>query len=389
MNERFIPLSVPNLKGNELKYVTDAIQTEWVSTAGKYVELFERGIAEYVGTEGAVACQSGTAGLHVALLVLGITDNDAVFAPALTFIAAVNPIKYVGAKPIFMDCDKSLCIDPVKLEEYCSKECNFIEGKLIDRSTGRHIKAVIVVHVFGNMADMEKILEIAHQYNLRVIEDATEALGTCYISGKYEKKFAGTLGDIGVYSFNGNKIITTGGGGMLVSANQEYLINAKHITTQAKSEELYYTHDVVGYNYRMTNVQAAIGLAQLELLEDFIRKKEKNYLYYKKRIAEINGLELLCFREATRSNHWFYGINCAEFQADRDTVIVELGKNKIQTRPIWGLICDQKPYVKDQKYHIDQALYYWKNIVNVPCSTNLTYEQIDTVIECLLEISRR
>ena len=194
-----------------------------------------------------------------------------------TFIAAVNPVKYIG-QTNFYGCDDSLCMDADKLLEFCEEECNFSNGKLINKNTGKHIKAVLVVHVFGNMANMEKIIEIAKRFNLKVIEDATEALGTYYTGGKFKEKYAGTIGDVGVYSFNGNKIITTGGGGMIVSNDEELLKRAKHLTTQAKSDELYYTHDEIGYNYRMTNLQAALGLAQLEQLEQFINTKRK--LFY-------------------------------------------------------------------------------------------------------------
>lgn len=287
MSQSFIPLSVPNLKGNELEYVTHAVETEWVSTAGPYVKDFEEKIAEYVYTKGAVSCQNGTSGLHIALQVCDVTREDEVIVPTLTFIAAVNPVKYIGAEPIFMDCDDSLTIDADKLLEFCQNECSFINGKLINNKTKKHIKALVIVHVFGNMADMLKITEIAKEYNLKVIEDATEALGTYYIEGNYKGKYAGTIGDIGVYSFNGNKIITTGGGGMIVSNDEELLKRAKHLTTQAKSDELYYTHDEIGYNYRMTNLQAALGLAQLEQIEIFIKIKKENYYLYKESIKDI------------------------------------------------------------------------------------------------------
>ena len=244
MSQKFIPLSVPNLKGKELEYVTHAVETEWVSTGGPYVNDFELKVAEYAKCIGAVSCQNGTSGLHIALEVCGVTKEDEVIVPTLTFIAAVNPVKYIGAEPIFMDCDDSLTMDVDKLKDFCEMECSFLDGKLINNSTKKHIKALIVVHVFGNMADMERIIEIANKYNLKVIEDATEAIGTYYIEGKYNGKHAGTIGDIGVYSFNGNKIMTTGGGGMIVSNNEELLRKAKHLTTQAKSDELYYTHEL-------------------------------------------------------------------------------------------------------------------------------------------------
>lgn len=383
MNEKFIPLSVPNLKGNELKYVTTAVETEWVSTGGPYVNDFEKNIAEYVHSKGAVSCQNGTSGLHTALLLTGVTNADAVIVPTLTFIAAVNPVKYIGAEPIFMDCDDSLCMDPVKVREFCENECEYVDGKLFDRVTKRQIKAILVVHVFGNMADMESIMEIAHTYGLKVVEDATEAIGTYYTSGKFQGKYAGTIGDVGVYSFNGNKIMTTGGGGMIVSDNEAYLQRAKHLTTQAKSDELYYTHDEIGYNYRMTNLQAALGLGQLEQLDTFIVTKRKNYLYYKNRIEELKGLRLLPVRGDIRSNYWFYAVYCDDFALNRDELIQYLSDNKIQSRPIWGLIHEQSPYVDARSYKIDKAKEYWAHVVNIPCSTSLTDEDAKMVMDVI------
>ena len=379
MSGKFIPLSVPNLKGNELKYVTTAVETEWVSTGGPYVNDFENRVAEYVHAKGAVSCQNGTSGIHTALLVAGVTQEDAVIVPTLTFIAAVNPVKYIGAFPVFMDCDDSLCMDPDKLEKYCEQECNFSNGKLFDRKSGKQIKAVIVVHVFGNMADMEAILSIVEKYNLILIEDATEAIGTYYTEGKLKGKYAGTIGHIGVYSFNGNKIITTGGGGMLVSDNRKYLKHAKHLTTQAKSDELYYTHDEIGYNYRMTNLQAALGLAQLEQLEDFIETKKKNYAYYKELLKNTEGIKLLPFRRTVRSNQWFYALYCDGEKFNRDGLIEYLTENQIQSRPIWGLIHEQKPYENSFAYKIEKAKMYWKHVVNIPCSTSLTSDDIERV----------
>lgn len=383
MGEKFIPLSVPNLKGNELKYVTEAVETEWVSTGGPYVNGFEEAMAKYVGTPAAVSCQSGTSGLHISLILTGVSREDAVLVPTLTFIAAVNPVKYIGAMPIFMDCDDTLCMDPVKLEAFCREECDFLGGKLIDKQSGRHIKALVVVHVFGNMANMEAICRIAKQYNIKVIEDATEALGTYYTEGEFAGRFAGTLGDIGVYSFNGNKIITTGGGGMIVSHNKEYLARAKHLTTQAKSDELYYTHDEIGYNYRMTNLQAALGLAQLEQLESFIKVKEENYALYCSLLGNEEGLKILPFRKGTRSNRWFFALYCDNCLYDRDYLIKFLGENRVQSRPIWGLIHQQLPYEGSRTYKMEKAEHYWQRVVNVPCSTNLTAEDVEAVAQLI------
>lgn len=384
MNNKFIPLSVPNLRGKELEYVTNAIRTEWVSTGGPYVNEFEKQVSEYVGSKGAVSCQSGTSGLHVALQCCGVTKDDEVIVPTLTFIAAVNPVKYIGAEPIFIDCDEALTLDVAKLKEFCEVRCKFFDGKLINIKTNKWIKAVVVVHVFGNMVDMEGIMEVAQRYNLKVVEDATEAIGTYYLSGKYIGKYAGTIGDVGVYSFNGNKIITTGGGGMIVSNDENILKRSKHITTQAKSDELYYTHDEIGYNYRMTNLQAALGLAQLEQLEGFIKVKKENYEYYSERISEIDGLNILGFKDNIRPNYWFYALYVdKDYLLNRDQIIKYLASKNIQTRPIWGLICDQKPYVGSQVYKIERARLYLEHVVNIPCSSNLTKEDINFIIECL------
>lgn len=374
--EKFIPLSVPNLKGRELEYVTHAIESEWVSTAGPYITDFEQSLAKYVGVDEAVACQSGTAGLHLALMACGVNACDEVFVPTLTFIAAVNPVKYIGAEPIFMDCDDSLTIDPIKLNEFCEKECNFDNNVLVNKKTQKKIKAIIVVHVFGNIANMKTIVEVARKYNLKIIEDATEALGSFYTKGIYKGCYAGTIGDIGVYSFNGNKIITTGGGGMIVSKNTEYINKCRYLSTQAKNDNLYFIHDEIGFNYRMTNIQAALGLAQLEQLETFINIKRDNYFEYQKQ-----GLKLLRFSSDIRPNYWFYSY----LTDDRDNLINYLGEKKIQTRPIWKLIHTLKPYVNSQNYKIEKALYYYEHVVNLPCSTNLQKEDANIVAYSILK----
>ena len=382
MNNTFIPLSVPTLGSRETEYVTEAVETGWVSTGGPHVTQFEEKLAAYVGAPGAVSCQSGTAGLHLALLLAGVTPADAVLVPTLTFIAAVNPVRYVGATPVFMDCDESLCLDPVKLERFCRQECDYDGRVLIHRATGRPVKAVVVVHVFGNLADMDAILKLAEEFHLTVIEDATEALGSRYADGRY----AGTRGDVGVYSFNGNKIITTGGGGMLVSRHEDWLGRARHLSTQAKSDELYYTHDEVGYNYRMTNLQAALGLAQLERLEDFIAVKHRNYRLYAERLAGIPGLRLLDVRPDTRSNRWFYALLC-EDEAMRDDLLRYLADRQIQSRPVWGLIHEQAPYAGALTYQVQQAVYYQRRVLNIPCSTGLTEEDAARVAAAIGEFA--
>lgn len=384
MKEHMIPLSVPNLKGNELQYVSSAVETEWVSTVGPYVTEFESNLAAYVRAPAAVACQSGTAGLHVALQLCGVTSDDIVLVPTLTFIAAVNPVRYIGAEPIFMDCDDTLCLDTIKLETFCSEECNIRNGKLIHLTTKKCVRAVVVVHVFGNMAGMTRIMDIASRYHLKVVEDATEALGTHYMGGVMNNAYAGTIGDMGVYSFNGNKIITTGGGGMIVSHDSAKLQHARHLTTQAKSDPINFKHDEIGYNYRMTNLQAALGVAQMEQLEGFIRTKRENYTHYAKLLATVPHLRFLPFVADARCNYWFYSLYLEKgFPLTRDELISTLGEEHIQTRPIWGLIHEQVPYMEARTYLIEKAVQYERRVVNLPCSTSLTKEQIEIVAKAV------
>jgi perosamine synthetase len=382
---KMIPLSVPNLKGNELKYITDAIESEWVSTGGSYIDKFEKNISKYVNVDKAVACQSGTAAIHLALKLCNVERNDEVIVPTLTFIAAINPVKYENAEPIFMDCDDTLNMDLDKLEVFLERECDFINGKVINKKTKRIIKAIIIVHIFGNMVNMEKLLNISSKYNLKVIEDATEALGTYCNFGKYKGKFAGTIADFGIYSFNGNKIMTTGGGGMLVGENNDLLDKAKYLSTQAKDDPHKYYHNEIGYNYRMTNLQAALGVAQLEQLEKFINNKKNNYDLYKKYIDDINGLKIINFNDNTRPNYWFYSVyvNEEKYGLSRDELISKLAKLKIQTRSIWGLIHKQKPYIECQTYNIIKAYKYVENIINIPCSSNLLKDDVERVIKHL------
>lgn len=384
----FIPLSVPNFQGNEKEYVNEAVVSEWVSTGGSKVGDFENAIAHYVGMPRAVACNSGSSGLHLAAMVAGLGKGDEVLVPTLTFIAAVNPTtRYVGAEPVFIGCDDSLCMDPAAAERFCAERCELQGERLIDKATGAHVKAIVVVHVFGNMADMPAFLALAEKYHLILIEDATEALGTHYTEGPLKGKFAGTIGDVGVYSFNGNKIITTGAGGMVVSNHPDWAEHAKHISTQAKADELQFLHDEVGYNYRMTNLQAALGLAQIEELEGFIAHKHAMWQMYKDALDGKNGYRILDFDEnGVRPNKWFYSLYLEDDRHDRDSLIAALQKEKIQTRPVWALIHEQADYPGSQAYGLEKAEEYRKRIVNLPCSTNLTREDCQRVIDLLLSL---
>ena len=382
-----INLSVPNLSMDILDNLKECLESGWVSTGGRFIPEFETKVKNYMKTKFAAGVQSGTAGLHMSLQVLGVQRDEEVFVPTLTFIAAVNPTTYLGASPIFIDCNDSLCMDPLKLEKFCSEECDFKEGVLVNKKTNKKIRALVIVHVFGNMADMEKIMDIAKKYNLRVLEDATEALGTYYTEGRYKGKYAGTIGDIGVLSFNANKIITTGGGGMVVGDNEELVEKVRFLSSQAKKDTLYFIHDEIGYNYRMLNLQAALGTSQIDQLESFIETKIKNYKIYKEELEKIEGLEILPFVEGIRANHWFYSlkIDKEKYGIGRDELLQKLVDAGIQTRPIWGLIHQQKPYSACQNYEIEKALYYYDRILNLPCSSNLTEKEVYQVIEKIKE----
>ena len=385
-----INLSVPNLSMDILDNLKECLESGWVSTGGRFIPEFETKVKNYMKTKFAAGVQSGTAGLHMSLQVLGVQRDEEVFVPTLTFIAAVNPTTYLGASPIFIDCNDSLCMDPLKLEKFCSEECDFKEGVLVNKKTNKKIRALVIVHVFGNMADMEKIMDIAKKYNLRVLEDATEALGTYYTEGRYKGKYAGTIGDIGVLSFNANKIITTGGGGMVVGDNEELVEKVRFLSSQAKKDTLYFIHDEIGYNYRMLNLQAALGTSQIDQLESFIETKIKNYKIYKEELEKIEGLEILPFVEGIRANHWFYSlkIDKEKYGIGRDELLQKLVDAGIQTRPIWGLIHQQKPYSACQSYKIEKALYYYDRILNLPCSSNLTEKEVYQVIEKIKEFKK-
>ncbi len=386
MSEPFIPLCVPNFEGNERKYVDDALDQGWVSTGGAYITRLEKDMADFLKVSNVAACQSGTSALHLSLIEAGVMPQDVVLVPPVTFIAAVNPVKYQFARPVFIDCDDSFCMDPKKLLRFCQEECSFEDGVLTYQ--GAKVKAIVIVHIFGNMADMEAIMDIAGTYHLKVIEDATEALGTRYTEGRYRGKYAGTIGDFGAYSFNGNKIITTGGGGAVTANRKETVDHIRYLSTQAKDDTHYYIHYEVGYNYRMTNLQAALGVAQMEELPEFIRRKHKNYIRYAEQFADFPYAELMPFRKGTESNHWFYclKIDRDKIQESMRIIITLLEKRGIGTRAIWGLINEQKPYQKETVYELEKAPYYAARILNIPASTNLTEQEIDRVAKTIREV---
>lgn len=384
----YITLSTPNFIGNEQKYTSDAISTTWVSTGGQYINTLENDIAQYVGCESSVAVCNGTSALHLALKLLGVTDNCNVIVPTVTFMATVNPISYLGATPIFMDCDDTLNMDIDKLSKFLEQETYKKDNNTYFKHNDKVIKALVIVHIFGNLANMDKLMELSDEYNIKILEDSAESIGGYYTDTKYKGQYSGTIGHAGVYSFNGNKIITTGGGGLIVSHDNELLKKAKHLSTQAKTDEIYFKHDEVGYNYRMTNLQACIGVAQFECLEKFIQIKNDNYEYYKQKIKDIKGLSLLPFNDFCRSNKWFYSLVITEeYKLNVHELIKKLQEHNIQSRPIWSLVHEQIPFINSYSYEIEKANYYVEHILNIPCSTHLTHDQIDYITDILKKLN--
>lgn len=382
-----IALSVPCLSGNELKYVTECIETGWVSSVGSFVTRFEKELASYVGSKYSAAVCNGTAALHLSLLVAGVKPGDEVFVPALTFIAPVNTIKYVNADPVFIDCDDYMNISAESLDKFIKDNCIFKNKKLINKKTGKHISAIIPVHIFGHPVDMDAIMTIAEDNNLKVIEDATESLGSYYIKGRYNGKKTGTIGHLGCYSFNGNKIITTGGGGMVVSDNGEMIEKIKYLSTQAKDDSLFYVHNNVGYNYRMTNLLAALGCAQLEKLDAYIKIKRDNFNLYNKLLKDTVGISLIKEPFYAFSNYWFYSlfVNESEFGISNIDLLQKLKDKNIESRPIWTLNHMQRPYKDCYKTPIKNSGLFFDNILNIPCSVDLKLKDIRFVAETIVE----
>ncbi len=380
-----IPLSVPHIAGNEWQYIKECLDTEWVSSAGKYVDLFEQQVAKLAGSKFAIACVNGTAALQVALEVAGLKPDEEVIVPTLTFIASVNAVRYNRAEPIFFDCDDYYCLNIDKIIEFIRQETIFKHGASFNRKTGKRIRALVAVHVFGNAVNLEPLLELCHERGILVVEDAAESIGTVYRGGKLDGKATGVVGDIGFYSFNGNKIITTGGGGMIVTNNSEYAERARYLTTQAKDDEVRYIHHNIGYNYRLTNIQAALGVAQLEKLGEYIERKRTNYQYFKQAIDQIPGLHLAEVPPYCEPNYWFYNLQIDKdiYGRDREELLALFTAEKIQVRPVWYLNHWQKPYVKNQTYKIEKAIQLFEKTLNIPCSVNLTTEQRTKVIEVL------
>ena len=375
---KFIPLCVPHISGNEWEYVKECLDTGWVSSVGSYVTRFEKMTADYVGTKHAVAAVSGTAALHTALLVAGVEPDDEVIVSNLSFIAPANAIRYCGAWPVFVDVDPDYWqMDHRVVEEFLKTKCSLSEGALVNKDTGRRVRAILPVHILGHPVDIDPILELARRYNLVVIEDATESLGAVYKDRK-----VGRLGDIACFSFNGNKLITTGGGGMIVTDNDEWAARAKYLTTQAKDDEIEYVHGTVGYNYRLTNVQAALGCAQLEQIEPFIEKKRAIAKRYEDAIHSLPGLSPMPHAAWADPVYWLYTILIDEttYGEDSRALMRRLAQNNIQARPLWQPLHRSPAHATAQSCGGEVTDKLNRMALSLPCSVGIEPQELESVI---------
>ena len=382
---KYIPLCVPSIGEKEKQYVNECIDTEWISSAGKFVDRFENKISEYVKSKYAVACVNGTSALQVSLRMLGVQNNHEVIVPTLTFIAPINAIAYNGAKPIFMDADNYFNIDQHKTISFIKTGTFFNNGYTYNKLTKRKITAIIPVHVWGNAVWMDDLVELCNKRNIAIIEDGSESLGTIYSKGNHKGQHTGTIGKIGCISFNGNKIITTGGGGMIITDSQEVAEKAKYLTTQAKDDPINYIHDNIGYNFRLTNIQAAIGVGQLEQLPDYIERKQKNFSNYVEITKSIDGLSIVKTPSYAKNNHWLTILKIDEkkYGENRKTLMYRLENSGIQSRPVWGLNHLQKPYRDYQSYSVEKATELINNSLCLPSSVNLDESQMNRISNVL------
>ena len=361
-NEK-IMLHPPTFIGNEKKYLNECIDSTFVSSVGPFVDRFERDMEAYTGAKKAVVCVNGTNALHLALFLCGVKSGDEVLTQALTFIATCNAISYIGAHPVFIDVDENtMGLSPTALKRWLEKNAEIKEGECRNRKTGRRIKACVPMHTFGHPARIDEIVEICNEWNIDVIEDAAESIGSLY-----KGKHTGTFGKIGAISFNGNKTITTGGGGMLLFNDEELGHHAKHLTTQAKVAHPWeFFHDSVGYNYRMPNINAALGCAQLECIDKFIESKRETAAIYEAFFADVpEGIRFMKEPENSRSNYWL----CAVLLPDRQTrneFLSYSNNNNVMTRPVWTLMNELPMWREAQTDGLETTTYLADRLVNIP-----------------------
>lgn len=362
--------------GNELKYVSECIETGWVSSVGAFVNKFEAQTVEFTGAKYAVATSSGTTALHICLLLAGVKNDDLVIVPNITFIASCNAIKYTGANPLLMDVEEgNWQMDLNLLEKFLENETEPKENNCYHKKSGKRIPVIMPVHVLGNMCNMERLIQLATEYNLLVVEDSTEALGS-YYNGKH----AGTFGLMGTFSYNGNKIITTGGGGMIVTDDEALAKKAKHLTTQAKSDPFEYVHDEIGYNYRLVNTAAAMGVAQMEQLPSFLNRKKEVMDYYKKELAAVGDIRFQEVMPEVNPNNWLPTISTVK----QKELLKNLNEAQLQSRPFWVPMNQLRMFTEDIYFTSDDVSNkVYQNCLSIPCSTNIKDEELEAVVACI------
>ncbi len=381
-----IPLCVPEIRGNEWQYVRECLDTGWVSSVGSYVTKFEEALAARAGTKHAIATVNGTAALHIALLCAGVEAGDEVLVSTMTFIAPANAIRYANAHPVFIDCEPDFWeMDPAAVARFLEHECTFDGTTVTDTATGRRVKAIVPVDVLGHPVDLDPLRALAARYHLKVVEDATESLGALYKGAP-----CGGASDAACFSFNGNKLITTGGGGMIVTNDDAIAKRARYLTTQAKDDPIEYVHGAVGYNYRLTNVQGAIGCAQMELLDAYIEAKRANAARYTELLAGVPGITPMPEAPWARSTFWLYTILVDEAAFGRSSreLLQILGERKIQARPIWQPMHRSPAHRGERAFGGDVADRLCRDALSLPSSVGLTAPQLEAVVATIRSAAR-
>lgn len=366
-NQETIPLSAPVFSGNEKKYLEECIDTTFVSSVGKFVDRFEKDMAEYTGCKRAVVCVSGTNALHMAMVLAGVEQNDEVLTQALTFIATCNAISYTGAHPVFIDVDKrTMGLSPDALKEWLVKNAEIKCGQCYNKKTGRRIKACVPMHTFGHPVRIEEIASLCKEYNIDLVEDAAESIGSLY-----KGRHTGTFGKVGAISFNGNKTITTGGGGMMLFNDDDLATYAKHLTTQAKIPHPWeFRHDHVGYNYRMPNINAALGCAQLENLDKFIASKRQLAVEYADFFRNVDDIQFFTEPENTFSNYWLQAIILKDKSAQLE-FLQQTNDSGVMTRPIWELMNRLPMFEHCENDGLKNTIWFADRVVNIPSSVRM------------------
>lgn len=363
----FVPLSVPRFVGNEKKYLEDCIDSTFVSSVGAYVDRFEKDIAQYTGATRAVVCVNGTNALHMAMMLVGVERGDEVLTQSLTFIATCNAIAYIGAYPVFIDVDlQTLGLSPDAMKAWLEKNAEVKDGACYNRRTGRRVKACVPMHTFGHPVRIEEISALCVEWHIELVEDAAESIGS-----RYKGRHTGTFGKVGALSFNGNKTITTGGGGMILFQDEELGARAKHLTTQAKVPHRWeFRHDAIGYNYRMPNINAALGCAQLENLDKMIQSKREVATAYERFFAGRSGITFFHEAKDCYSNYWLNAVLLPS-REERDAFLTYTNDHGVMTRPVWELMTDLPMFENFEKDGQEHSRWLADRIVNLPSSARV------------------